>query len=50
MGPATDAAGRADVEASPEEVIRSGEWRAALERNLGGSGMDLPEPPQVTGG
>ncbi|GAA3464498.1 glutamate ABC transporter substrate-binding protein [Saccharothrix longispora] len=45
-----DAAGLADVETSLEEMIRSGEWRAALERNLGASGMDLPEPPQVTGG
>ncbi|MFI9005956.1 glutamate ABC transporter substrate-binding protein [Actinosynnema sp. NPDC053489] len=45
-----DTAGRAAVDAALEEMVRSGEWRAALERNLGGSGMDLPEAPHLPGG
>ncbi|WP_415362476.1 transporter substrate-binding domain-containing protein [Saccharothrix sp. BKS2] len=45
-----DTAGLADVNAALEEMIGSGEWRAALECNLGPSGMDLPEPPQVADG
>ncbi|WP_367129313.1 glutamate ABC transporter substrate-binding protein [Saccharothrix sp. HUAS TT1] len=45
-----DTTGRAAVDAALEKMIRSGEWRAALERNLGGSGMDLPDPPSPSGG
>ncbi|XVS67733.1 glutamate ABC transporter substrate-binding protein [Actinosynnema sp. CA-299493] len=45
-----DGAGRAAVDALIGEMVRSGEWRAAWERNLGASGLDLPEAPPVTGG
>jgi len=43
-----DPEGRAKVNAALEKMVRSGEWRRALERNIGRSGVELPEPPQVT--
>ncbi|ONI82420.1 ABC transporter substrate-binding protein [Saccharothrix sp. ALI-22-I] len=43
-----DAEGRAEVSAAIEKMVGSGEWRAALERNIGQAGVQLPEPPEVT--
>ena len=43
-----DAAGRAEVSAAIEKMVGSGEWRSALERNIGQAGVRLPEPPKVT--
>lgn len=42
-----DVEGRAAVNAAIREMIDSGEWRAALERNIGQSELELPEPPEV---
>ncbi|MEV0676662.1 glutamate ABC transporter substrate-binding protein [Actinosynnema sp. NPDC050436] len=44
----SDAEGRSAVSAAIEKMVSSGEWRRALERNIGRSGVDLPDPPQVT--
>ncbi|MEU4802349.1 glutamate ABC transporter substrate-binding protein [Actinosynnema sp. NPDC023587] len=44
----SDARGRSDVSAAIERMVASGEWRLALERNIGQSGVELPDPPQVT--
>lgn len=46
--PKADARGRADVSQAIEKMVSSGEWRRALERNIGQSGVELPDPPQVT--
>ncbi|MGM1061061.1 glutamate ABC transporter substrate-binding protein [Saccharothrix sp. Mg75] len=43
-----DGEGRADVNAALEKMISSGEWLAALERNIGQADIELPEPPEVT--
>ncbi|CAL9669686.1 ABC transporter glutamine-binding protein GlnH [Actinosynnema sp. ALI-1.44] len=43
-----DAAGRAAVSSAIEQMVGSGEWRKALERNIGQAGVELPDPPQVT--
>jgi glutamate transport system substrate-binding protein len=43
-----DAEGRADVSAAIEKMVGSGEWRSALERNIGQADVQLPEPPKVT--
>ncbi|WP_309109691.1 glutamate ABC transporter substrate-binding protein [Saccharothrix sp.] len=43
-----DSAGRAEVNAAIEQMVGSGEWRKALERNIGQAGVQLPEPPRVT--
>ncbi|MEU4740545.1 glutamate ABC transporter substrate-binding protein [Actinosynnema sp. NPDC023658] len=43
-----DTRGRADVSAAIEKMVGSGEWRTALERNIGQAGVKLPEPPKVT--
>ncbi|MFC6089422.1 glutamate ABC transporter substrate-binding protein [Saccharothrix lopnurensis] len=43
-----DLEGRSAVNAAIERMVDSGEWRAALERNIGQSELELPEPPQVT--
>ncbi|WP_158846988.1 glutamate ABC transporter substrate-binding protein [Saccharothrix deserti] len=43
-----DSDGRADVSAAIEKMVGSGEWRAALERNIGQAGVQLPDPPEVT--
>ncbi|WP_367134465.1 glutamate ABC transporter substrate-binding protein [Saccharothrix sp. HUAS TT1] len=43
-----DAEGRSDVNAAIERMVGSGEWRSALERNIGQAGVELPEPPKVT--
>ncbi|MFT7836217.1 glutamate ABC transporter substrate-binding protein [Saccharothrix sp. BKS2] len=43
-----DLEGRSAVNAAIERMVESGEWRAALERNIGQSELELPEPPQVT--
>ena len=44
----SDAKGRADVSAAIEKMVGSGEWRSALERNIGQADVRLPEPPKVT--
>ncbi|CCH35383.1 glutamate ABC transporter substrate-binding protein [Actinosynnema sp. NPDC047251] len=44
----SDAEGRSAVSAAIEKMVSSGEWRRALERNIGQSGVELPDPPQVT--
>lgn len=31
-----------------EKMMGSGEWRKALERNVGPSGYEIPAPPQIT--
>ena len=31
-----------------EKMISSGEWKRALERNVGPSGYEIPQPPQIT--
>ncbi|TQM82282.1 amino acid ABC transporter substrate-binding protein (PAAT family) [Saccharothrix saharensis] len=46
--PKEDAAGRAVVSSAIEKMVGSGEWRSALERNIGQAGVELPEPPKVT--
>ncbi|MFI9007019.1 glutamate ABC transporter substrate-binding protein [Actinosynnema sp. NPDC053489] len=43
-----DAKGRAEVSAAIEKMVSSGEWRSALERNIGQADVRLPEPPKVT--
>ncbi|RKT57977.1 glutamate ABC transporter substrate-binding protein [Saccharothrix australiensis] len=43
-----DDRGRADVSAAIQKMIDTGEWRKALERNIGQAGVQLPDPPQVT--
>jgi glutamate transport system substrate-binding protein len=43
-----DTKGRADVSAAIEKMVGSGEWRSALERNIGQADLQLPEPPKVT--
>ncbi|QFZ23647.1 glutamate ABC transporter substrate-binding protein [Saccharothrix syringae] len=43
-----DAEGRAAVNAAIRKMVDTGEWRAALERNIGQSELELPEPPEVT--
>ncbi|MBB5954644.1 glutamate transport system substrate-binding protein [Saccharothrix tamanrassetensis] len=43
-----DVKGRSDVGAAIEKMVATGEWRKALERNIGRSGVRLPDPPQVT--
>lgn len=43
-----DAAGRAAVSSAIEQMVGSGEWRKALERNIGQAGVELPDPPQIT--
>ncbi|NUT46160.1 MAG: glutamate ABC transporter substrate-binding protein [Saccharothrix sp.] len=43
-----DAKGRSDVSTAIQKMVDSGEWRSALERNLGQAGIPLPEPPKVT--
>jgi glutamate transport system substrate-binding protein len=46
--PKEDAEGRAVVSSAIEKMVGSGEWRSALERNIGQAGVELPEPPKVT--
>ncbi|MER5264392.1 glutamate ABC transporter substrate-binding protein [Actinosynnema sp. NPDC002837] len=43
-----DTKGRSDVSAAIEKMVGSGEWRSALERNIGQADVQLPEPPKVT--
>ncbi|MEU5691394.1 glutamate ABC transporter substrate-binding protein [Actinosynnema sp. NPDC020468] len=43
-----DTAGRADVNAALARMVSGGEWRRALERNIGQSGVRLPDPPEIT--
>jgi len=43
-----DAKGRSEINAAIEKMVGSGEWRSALERNIGQAGVELPEPPKVT--
>jgi len=45
-----DAKGRAGVNAAIRKMIASGEWAKSLDRNIGSSGIDIPEPPQQTEG
>ncbi|MBW4715772.1 glutamate ABC transporter substrate-binding protein [Saccharothrix obliqua] len=44
----SDPKGRSDVSAAIERMVATGEWRSALERNIGNSGVRLPDPPEVT--
>ncbi|WP_285747389.1 glutamate ABC transporter substrate-binding protein [Lentzea sp. NBRC 105346] len=44
----SDSVSREAINKAIEKMIGSGEWRAALERNVGPSGYQIPEPPQVT--
>lgn len=37
------------VNAALKEYISSGEWKKALDENVGPSGYDIPEPPTVSG-
>ncbi|ANZ37408.1 ABC transporter substrate-binding protein [Lentzea guizhouensis] len=39
---------RAEVNKAIEKMISSGEWKRALERNVGPSGYEIPAPPQIT--
>lgn len=43
-----DAAGRGKVASAIEKMVSTGEWKAALDRNLGSAEITLPEPPAVT--
>ncbi|MEO6091121.1 MAG: glutamate ABC transporter substrate-binding protein [Umezawaea sp.] len=43
-----DTAGRAAVNAAINKMISSGEWAKSFERNIGQSGVKVPEPPKVT--
>ena len=43
-----DGKGRADVNAALEKMVSTGEWRAALERNIGQADVELTETPEVT--
>lgn len=36
------------VNGAIEKMISSGEWKRALERNVGPSGYEIPAPPQIT--
>jgi glutamate transport system substrate-binding protein len=43
-----DAKGRETVNAAINKMISSGEWARSFERNIGQSGVEVPEPPKVT--
>lgn len=45
-----DAKGREGVNDAIRKMISSGEWEKSLERNIGSSGIEIPEPPQQTEG
>lgn len=44
----SDTASRDVINSAIDKMISSGEWRRALERNVGPSGYEIPSPPQVT--
>jgi glutamate transport system substrate-binding protein len=46
--PKNDTKSRDAVNKAIEKMISSGEWKRALERNVGPSGYEIPQPPQIT--
>lgn len=46
--PKGDNKSRDAVNEAIEKMISSGEWKRALERNVGPSGYEIPAPPQIT--
>jgi glutamate transport system substrate-binding protein len=46
--PKGDTESQAEVNKAIEKMISSGEWKRALERNVGPSGYEIPAPPQIT--
>jgi glutamate transport system substrate-binding protein len=46
--PKGDTKSRDAVNEAIEKMISSGEWKRALERNVGPSGYEIPQPPQIT--
>lgn len=46
--PKGDEKSRAAVNDAIAKMITSGEWKRALERNIGPSGYEIPQPPQIT--
>jgi glutamate transport system substrate-binding protein len=46
--PKDDAQGRAKVNEAINKMISSGEWARSFTRHVGQSGIEVPEPPQVT--
>ncbi|WP_007023823.1 glutamate ABC transporter substrate-binding protein [Saccharomonospora iraqiensis] len=47
--PRGDTDARAAVTAALRRMIDSGSWRVSVERNLGPSGIEIPDPPTVGG-
>ncbi|PRY43332.1 amino acid ABC transporter substrate-binding protein (PAAT family) [Umezawaea tangerina] len=45
----TDTKGLADVNSAIRKMISSGEWEKSLLRNVGESGIKIPEPPRLDG-
>lgn len=45
----SDTGGLADVNAAIRKMISSGEWEKSLLRNVGESGIEIPEPPRLSG-
>jgi glutamate transport system substrate-binding protein len=43
-----DAAGKAAINKAIQQMQSSGEWKKALESNVGPSGYKIPDPPSVT--
>ncbi len=46
--PKDDVQGRAKVNEAINQMISSGEWARSFSRNVGQSGIEVPEPPKVT--